>query len=59
METLGSRFKFHDALCCMDLKDTLTISAIIGDTELASKAEERQDVGNPIRIEIEDGCEAA
>ena len=53
METLGSRFKLHDALCRMDLKDTLTISAIVGDTELASKAVERQDVGNPIRIEID------
>ena len=53
METLGSRFKLHNAVRRMDLKDTLTISAIVGDTELASKAVERQDVGNPIRIEID------
>jgi hypothetical protein len=37
----------------MDLKDTMMVSAIVGDTELAPQAVERQDVGNPIRIEVD------
>ena len=53
MKTLGSRFKLHNAVLRMDLKDTLTVSAIVGDTELAPQAVERQDVGNPIRIEVD------
>ena len=53
METFGSRFKLNNAVLRMDLKDTMTISAIVGYTELAPQVVERKDIGNPIRIEVD------
>ncbi len=57
METFGSRFKLNNAVLCMNLEDTITVSAVVGHTELAPQVVERKDVGNSIRVEI-DRCVA-
>ncbi len=57
METFGSRFELNNAVLRMDLEDTITVSAVVGDLEFAPQAVERKDVGDPTRVEI-DRCGA-
>jgi hypothetical protein len=50
METFGSRFKLNNAVLRMDLEDTITVSAIVGYTELAPQAVERKTLAIPLEL---------
>ncbi len=52
LATLGSWLELYNTLLHMDLKNTITIRAVIGHLEFASQAVERKDVGNSARVEI-------
>ena len=57
VETFGSRLELNNAVLRMDLKDTITVSAIKGHPEFAPQVIERKDVGDSTRVEI-DRCVA-
>ena len=52
VETLGSWLEFYNALLCMDLEGSITISAVVVHPEFAPQAVERKDIGNAAGVEV-------